>query len=701
MTLFRVLTCSFSLLVAGGLSAFAQTSPTADTTAPADSLWQMEMNRVVVTATRAERPTDEVNVPVSVIRQEEITSQGAARVTDLLADQPGLTIDNDHGSGLQIRGLDPEYTLILLNGEPIIGRTAGTLDLDRLTTTNIERIEIVRGPTSSLYGSEALAGVVNLITARPDDGLGGTMRSRYGTHGTVDLTAQVEGKRGPWEGSVSMNRYRTGGYDLAPGTIAPTRPGYVDYTTQVQGRVDAGSGTTLSLQGRLAAQTQEYTTGVEAGNAEVPHTQTAQRLDWNVSPEIEQRLGGSWQLTGTLYGAGFHTDQRLRHSDNSTLRSASSLDQYHGEAETVLRGALGQNHLLTVGTGATVESIEADRKTGERLGGFGFVQDEWDATETLDLTGSVRLDGNSDYASRLSPKLAVRYAPFDRLSLRASVGSGYKAPAFRQLYLDFTNPQAGYTVLGVTKVEEGLRRLQGQGQIETLLRSRSTLGSPLNPETSIAFNAGLTTTLWTDATLRLDLYHNEVSNLIDTESVARRTNGQSVYTYVNRNEVFTRGAEVRFSLRPAPGLRVQLGYDYLEAKDRQVLKELDEGTVYRREDGRDVRVSTDDYAGLPGRPTHSGTVRLRHTDLLLGLTASMRGTLRGRAGYADRNGNGIVDVDREYVEARTLWDVTLSKTLLDNYTFRLGGENLLDYTNPRRVPSLSGRRWFAEIQAQF
>jgi outer membrane receptor for ferrienterochelin and colicins len=83
------------------------------------------------------------------------------------------------------------------------------------------------------------------------------------------------------------------------------------------------------------------------------------------------------------------------------------------------------------------------------------------------------------------------------------------------------------------------------------------------------------------------------------------------------------------------------------------------------------------------------------------LTAGVQGTLRGRTAYADRNGNGIVDVAREYVEPRTLWDVTLSKTVLDDYTLRVGAENLLDYTNPDRVSSLSGRRWFAEVQAQF
>ena len=660
------------------------------------------MDPVVVTATRAERPADDVGVPVSVIGQREIEAQGAARATDLLADQPGLTINNDHGSGLQLRGLGPEYTLILVDGEPIVGRTAGTLDLDRLTTANVERVEIVRGPTSSLYGSDALAGVVNLITQRPEEGVGAEVRSRYGTHGTVDLSARLEGAEGPWQGSVFVNRYRMGGYDLSPDVLAPTRPGYTDYTAQARGQYEASSNTTLSLRGRLATQSQDYAVDIDGnGPSPVRHTQQNERLDWNGTAEVKQRMGAGWSVTGTLYGSGYHTDQSLRQAQNGTTRSQSTLDQQYGTAEAVLRGTLGAHHLLTVGVGGTVDRIDADRKTGRRTGGFGFVQDEWSPLGTLDLTGSLRFDANSDYASRLSPKLALRYAPLDRLSLRASVGSGYKAPAFRQLYLDFTNPQAGYSVFGVTEVQEGLQRFQEQGQIEEQFRSVDALGNPLSPETSWAFNAGLTATVWDGATLRLDAYHNEVSNLIDTEPVARKTNGQSVFTYVNRNEVFTRGVEARLTLRPLRRLHVELGYDYLEAKDRQVLEQLENGEIYRREDGRDVQVSTDEYAGLPGRPTHSGTAQLRYTVQPLDLTASVRGTLRSQAGYADLDGNGIIDADREYVEARTLWDVTLSKTLLDDYTLRIGGENLLDYTNPSRVSSLSGRTWFVELQAQF
>lgn len=706
MTTLRAAACGLLLVLLLGTPAPAQTpsgTTPADSTAPADSLWQLDMAPVVVTATRAERRADEVAVPVSVLGPQAIEAQGAARATELLANQPGLSINNDHGSGLQMRGLGAQYTLILVDGEPIVGRTAGTLDLDRLTTANVERVEIVRGPTSSLYGSEALAGVVNLITERPDEALGGQVRSRYGTHGTVDLSARLEGKRGPWRGSVFVNRYRTGGYDLASETLAPTRPGYVDYTVQARGQVEAGIGTTLSLQGRLATQSQDYAVGIGGGETAGPirHIQRNERLDWNGTAELEQKLGAGWRLTGTLYGAGYHTDQSLRRTDRGTIRSASALDQYHGEAEAVLRGAIGEDHLLTVGAGAMIETIDADRKTGRRTGGFGFVQDEWSVTETLDVTASLRLDGNSDYASRLSPKLAARYAPLDRLSVRASVGSGYKAPAFRQLYLDFTNPQAGYSVFGVTEVQEGLRQFEEQGQIETFFRSPSSLGDPLSPETSWAFNAGLTATLWDGATLRLDVYHNEVDNLIDTEAVARKTNGQSVFTYVNRNEVFTRGIETRLTLRPATGLSLQLGYDYLEAKDRQVLERLRDGEIYRREDGRDVQVAPSEYAGLPGRATHSGTAQLRYTIQPLDLTAGVQGTLRGRAGYADLDGNGIVDADREYLEARTLWDATLAKTLRDHYTLRVGGKNLLGYTNPRRVPSIPGRRWFVELQARF
>jgi outer membrane receptor for ferrienterochelin and colicins len=96
---------------------------------------------------------------------------------------------NGLGNGIQIQGLNPDYTLILIDGEPLIGRYAGTLELSRITTGNIRKIEIVKGPSSSLYGSEALAGVINIITDQPlVDKLNAGIR--YGSRNTLDLSAQ-------------------------------------------------------------------------------------------------------------------------------------------------------------------------------------------------------------------------------------------------------------------------------------------------------------------------------------------------------------------------------------------------------------------------------------------------------------------------------------------------------------------------------
>ena len=106
-----------------------------------------------------------------------------------------------------------DNTLILIDGEPVVGRTTGTLDLERLAVTDVERVEVVRGPLSARYGTDALAGVVNLITERPDEPLGGQVRTRYGTHGTSDVAVHAE-TGGTTQASMTLQRYASAGYDL-------------------------------------------------------------------------------------------------------------------------------------------------------------------------------------------------------------------------------------------------------------------------------------------------------------------------------------------------------------------------------------------------------------------------------------------------------------------------------------------------------
>jgi outer membrane receptor for ferrienterochelin and colicins len=109
-------------------------------------------NEIVVTATKTERKISTVAVPVTIISQQRILQAGSLRLNDILQEQTGLFLTAAFGSGVQMQGLNPDYTLILIDGEPLIGRTGGVLDLKRITVGNIKQIEIVKGPSSSLYG---------------------------------------------------------------------------------------------------------------------------------------------------------------------------------------------------------------------------------------------------------------------------------------------------------------------------------------------------------------------------------------------------------------------------------------------------------------------------------------------------------------------------------------------------------------------
>ena len=132
------------------------------------------LDEIVVTGTRTERKLSNVAVPTTVISNNTIKLSGSLRLNDILQEQTGLFITSGTGSnavgggvfgnGVQLQGLSPDHTLILLDGEPLIGRQGGVMDLSRFAVGNIRKIEMVKGPSSSLYGSDAMGGVINIIT---------------------------------------------------------------------------------------------------------------------------------------------------------------------------------------------------------------------------------------------------------------------------------------------------------------------------------------------------------------------------------------------------------------------------------------------------------------------------------------------------------------------------------------------------------
>ena len=156
-----------------------------------DSLRTYVMSQVVVTGTRNEVRLKDSPVRVEVIGKDRISTTAMSDLGELLKEQSGILITGSVRNGIQMNGFGPDYTLILIDGQPVIGRIAGVIDLSRISVGNVERVEVVKGPMSSMYGSDALAGVVNIITKRPADGFTGSMMLQGVTRGPRE--ARVEG----------------------------------------------------------------------------------------------------------------------------------------------------------------------------------------------------------------------------------------------------------------------------------------------------------------------------------------------------------------------------------------------------------------------------------------------------------------------------------------------------------------------------
>ena len=192
---------------------------------------------LIVTATRIAGKLSTVAAPVTFVSAKQIQQSGLLRLQDVLQEQTGLVVvnaplgsslngyPNPFGQGIQMMGLDPAYTLIMLDGEPLIGRNAGILNLGRITTGNIQQIEIVKGPSSSLYGSEAMAGVVNIITqksAQPSLDILAYHASRQTSSASISYSNQ-------WKHTHIrgfLHQFATGGYDLDPKTYGNTQDPY-------------------------------------------------------------------------------------------------------------------------------------------------------------------------------------------------------------------------------------------------------------------------------------------------------------------------------------------------------------------------------------------------------------------------------------------------------------------------------------------
>ncbi|WP_234567164.1 TonB-dependent receptor [Rhodohalobacter sp. 614A] len=654
-----------------------------------------ESETVVVTATRTQRDIEEVTIPVTVVPDRQIQSSGSLRLSDILGEQTGLQVVNDHGTGIQVQGFASDYTLIMIDGNPVIGRTAGTLDLTRISVRNVKQIEIVKGPSSALWGSDALAGVINIITENSAAPFSAGLTSRYGENNTLDLSGDVSFNTSQWQNDLFINRNSSGGYSLNPNSISQTVPEFENYTFSYNTDLEISDRLILDASARYFTETQDNLSSISSSDGDQQILDSyASQDDFVAKPTLTYTPVDRLNFDLSWMTSFYKTVTDLTFRESGEVYEYTEFNQYYNKPELQATYRWTEQHHSVLGTGVVLERLDAERYPSQPnfTTQFVFLQHSWIPTQKFEVTGGFRFDSHSEYSSQISPKFSARFNLTDRIQLRGSIGRGFKAPEFRQLFLDFTNPTAGYSVFGSSTVTEGIEQLQSEGNIAQILIPLSNL-EEIKAESSWAANFGVDLDVTERIRWRINLFRNNVTDLIETSPIARKTNGQSVFSYFNLHDVYTQGieTEVRWTLNP--NFQASVGYQFLDAR-----RLFEEERTVQDEQGEVVTRTFSSYEPMFNRSKHSGNVKLFY-DNEAGWGASLRGIFRGQYGLYDSNGNSYVD-GGEYEDSYMLWNASASKRLFEKFTLQAGVDNLLDHTDVN-TPNLPGRLWYLQASVRF
>lgn len=667
---------------------------------------------VIVTATRTERKMSNVAVPASIISGKDLQATQLRRLNEILQEQTGIFVTSGSGSGgfgggifgngAQLQGMSPEYTLILVNGEPIIGRQGGVVNLSRLTLSGIKKIEVIKGPVSSLYGSEAMGGVINIITESPNSSQANAS-IKAGGYGLLDgnFSGTFTGEK--TKATFGYNHFRHGAIKGNTTEFGNQQDPFASHTFQVNLSHNFSPKTRLLMYGRFFAESSENIYEVADGGLQMQRVSGNTRIyDGSLNTSLQHNFSNKVSSTFRLYGMAYESSQRLSLIKDGTPFYADDFKQKFYRIENQTDIILPENNKLTAGGGYVYEHLNTTRYEGHRSNGiaYAFMQNEWTPAKNFNLIGGLRYDLNQAYSSRFSPKLAARFSPNEKLKLTASYGAGFKAPDFRQLYLNFiNNASGGYALFGANEISlSRLEMLKQQGFVQEILPRANDL-SILNPETSNGFNAGAAYQFTNRLSGDINLFHNDISNQILFDVIALRPNGSQVFSYFNVARSFTQGAEINLRYKLADQWSLSGGYQFLNTGDKDVIEAIKNGEVFGRNQhtGQVHKLHRRDYYGLPGRSRHMANVKVSFEDIERGWQASIRAIYRNRWGTFDQDGNGIINRNDETAEGFLQVNATVQKAINKQWIAGAGVENVLNHRDPANLPNIPGINAFVSL----
>ncbi|MCG6117376.1 MAG: TonB-dependent vitamin B12 receptor [Aquimonas sp.] len=411
-------------------------------TASADA---KSLDRIVVTGSRTAQSLDDSLASITVLDRADIERLQAGSLLELLRSVPGVSIANNGGAGkvsaVFLRGAEARHTLVLVDGVRMGSATTGTAAFQDLPIEQIERIEVARGPFSSLYGSDAIGGVVQIFTRQPESGTRANASAAIGSLGTRRAGAGVAGRGTSVWYSLQAAVDRTDGIDACRGrpfpngagcfTDEPDRDGYLNRSLQLGGGLELAPGLTWEARGMRAEFDTEFDGGFVNESSGAQQV-LGSRFDWQASDRLQlsARVGHSADLADNFKDGSFS-------SRFDTRRRLAGAQADVGIGEGLL--SLGWDwHRDAVGS-STAYVIDS------RYQRAGFAQWQQSLGRSA-LQAAVRRDEDSQFGGKTTGNLlwGLGLGQGQGLRLHASAGTAYRAPSFNDLYFPgFGNPELG------------------------------------------------------------------------------------------------------------------------------------------------------------------------------------------------------------------------------------------------------------------
>lgn len=551
--------------------------------------------QTVITGSRTERLLQDVVVPTEVITRTQIEAHGARDLGQLLQQHPGVDlVYSFRGTGIRLQGLDPEYILILIDGERVSGRVGNTIDLSRYSLRDVERIELIKGPGAALYGADAIGGVINLITRRVQNPAEASVRASFGTRQEFDVRGHAGIRQGPVEARLGGGYRSALPYDLDPKDAATSGAGFKRFdgdATVILTPTDR-----VSLTGKIAyLRRDEDAVDISPSRAVFDRHGRQEQFDFSLSSRF--RPDDASTVTARLRQSLF-IDQLLQDQ-----RGARDLDTYTRSANRIWEAGTQVDHQVgshTI-TGALelyselLASTRLDSGQAQRQRFAGLIQDEWKISQlpSVTLAPGIRYDLDTIFGGAPSPRVAVKVDPSPNWTIRGSWGMGFRAPSFTELYLLFTNTAVGYVVEG---------------------------NPSLKPETSMSVNLAADYRLpWDGWMLSASGFHTSITNLISVNTNdTPNPDNPSLFRYDNVSQAYTQGVDLSARMKVSRGAWIDLGYSLLDARDVTRARQLE------------------------GRAAHRLTSQIGAKYRSLGLEVVIRtSVVSARPYYLDNNGDGV------------------------------------------------------------